>query len=41
MLAAFINKALHEPTVFLKRQGHRTDQTVSVDFVRKLFRLDE
>lgn len=41
MLAAFINKALHEPTVFLKQQGHRTDQTVSVDFVRKLFRLDE
>ena len=41
MLAAFINKVLHEPTVFLKRQGHRTDQTVSVDFVRKLFHLDE
>lgn len=41
MLAAFINKTLHEPTVFLKKQGHRTEQTFNVDFVRKLFRLDE
>ena len=41
MMAAFINKALHEPTVFLKREGMGGDKSDQVDLVRKLFKLDD
>ncbi len=41
MMAAFINKALHEPTAFLKREGMGGDKPAQVDLVRKLFKLDE
>jgi glutamyl-tRNA reductase len=41
MMAAFINKALHEPTVYLKREGMGGDKPAQIDLVRKLFKLDE
>jgi glutamyl-tRNA reductase len=41
MMAAFINKALHEPTVYLKREGMGSDKPGQIDLVRKLFKLDE
>ncbi len=41
MMAAFVNKALHEPTQFLKREGMGGDKAVQIDLVRKLFKLDE
>ena len=41
MMAAFINKALHEPTAFLKREGMGGDKPAQIDLVRKLFKLDE
>jgi glutamyl-tRNA reductase len=41
MMGAFINKALHEPTLFLKREGMGGGKSSQVDLVRKLFKLDE
>jgi glutamyl-tRNA reductase len=41
MMAAFINKVLHEPTVFLKHDGMHADKALYLDAVRKLFKLDE
>jgi glutamyl-tRNA reductase len=41
MMAAYINKVLHEPTVFLKKDGMHADKALYVDTVRKLFKLDE
>jgi glutamyl-tRNA reductase len=41
MMAAFVNKALHEPTLFLKREGMGGDKAAQIDLVRKLFKLDE
>jgi glutamyl-tRNA reductase len=41
MMAAFINKMLHDPTVFLKREGMHGDKALYIDTVRKLFKLDE
>jgi glutamyl-tRNA reductase len=41
MMAAFINKALHEPTVYLKREAMGGDKPAQIDLVRKLFKLDE
>jgi glutamyl-tRNA reductase len=41
MMAAFINKALHEPTVFLKKDSMLGDKSAQIDTVRKLFKLDE
>jgi glutamyl-tRNA reductase len=41
MMAAFVNKALHEPTLFLKREGMSGDKATQIDLVRKLFKLDE
>jgi glutamyl-tRNA reductase len=41
MMAAFINKVLHEPTVFLKHNGMHANKALYVDAVRKLFKLDE
>jgi glutamyl-tRNA reductase len=41
MMGAYINKVLHEPTVFLKKEGMLGDKSVQIDVVRKLFKLDE
>ncbi|MCK7505807.1 MAG: hypothetical protein MZV70_18135 [Desulfobacterales bacterium] len=41
MMGAFINKVLHEPTVFLKQDGMLGDKSAQIDTVRKLFKLDE
>ena len=41
MADALINKILHDPTQFLKRNGMREDKSFYIDSVRKLFKLDE
>ena len=41
MTNAIINKVLHGPTIFLKKDGMREDKTHHIDVVRKLFNLDE
>ncbi len=41
MTASLINKMLHDPTQFLKRNGMREEQSFYIDTVRKLFKLDE
>ena len=40
MTQALVNKILHDPTHFLKKDGCRGDKSVSVDLTRKLFNLD-
>ena len=41
MAESLINKIMHDPTVFLKRNGMREDNSLCIDTVRKLFKLDE
>jgi glutamyl-tRNA reductase len=41
MAEALINKIMHDPTLFLKRNGMRENRSLYIDTVRKLFRLDE
>jgi glutamyl-tRNA reductase len=41
MADSLINKILHDPTRFLKRNGMREDKSFYIDTVRKLFKLDE
>jgi len=41
MTGALINKILHDPTVFLKKDGMHGDKSLYIDAVRKIFRLDE
>jgi glutamyl-tRNA reductase len=41
MAESLINKILHDPTRFLKRNGMREDKSFYIDSVRKLFNLDE
>ena len=41
MTNAIINKVLHSPTIFLKKNGIRNDKSQYIDVVRKLFSLDE
>jgi glutamyl-tRNA reductase len=41
MMGAYINKVLHEPTVFLKKEGMLGDKSAQIDVVRKLFKLDD
>jgi glutamyl-tRNA reductase len=41
MTNSLINKILHDPTVFLKKDGMQRDKSLYIDSVRKLFRLDE
>lgn len=40
MTGALVNKILHEPTQFLKKDGCRGNKAVSLDLTRKLFNLD-
>jgi len=41
MAGSLINKILHDPTRFLKRNGMREDKSFYIDTVRKLFKLDK
>ncbi len=41
MMGSFINKILHDPTMYLKRDGMLGDRSLHLDTVRKLFKLDE
>ncbi|MGD8290249.1 MAG: glutamyl-tRNA reductase [Desulfobacterales bacterium] len=41
MAGSLINKILHDPTVFLKKNGMLKDKSLYIDAVRKLFKLDE
>ncbi len=41
MSHSLVNKILHDPTVFLKKDGMAADKSVYIDTVRKLFKLDE
>jgi len=41
MMGSFINKVLHDPTMYLKRDGMLGDKSLHIDTVRKLFKLDE
>ena len=41
MAESLINKIMHDPTVFLKRNGMHEDKSFYIDTVRKLFKLDE
>jgi len=41
MACAIANKFMHDPTIFLKRNGNTEDKPVSVDIVRRLFNLDD
>jgi glutamyl-tRNA reductase len=40
MTGALVNKILHEPTDFLKKNGCHGNKAVSLDVTRKLFNLD-
>jgi glutamyl-tRNA reductase len=40
MTGALVNKILHEPTAFLKKDGCRGGKTISLDITRKLFKLE-
>jgi len=41
MADSLINKILHDPTIFLKKNGMLADRSLYIDAVRKLFKLDE
>ncbi|WP_372682232.1 glutamyl-tRNA reductase [Desulfosarcina sp.] len=41
MTGALVNKILHEPTDFLKKDGCRGNKSVALDLTRKLFNLEE
>jgi len=41
MTDALINKIMHDPTLFLKKDSMPGDKSKHIDTVRKLFRLDE
>ena len=41
MTGALINKILHDPTVFLKKDGMVEEKSVYIDTIRKIFKLDE
>ena len=41
MTGALINKILHDPTVFLKKDGMVAEKSVYIDTIRKIFKLDE
>ncbi|MGD8975544.1 MAG: glutamyl-tRNA reductase, partial [Desulfobacterales bacterium] len=41
MVDSLINKILHDPTLFLKKNGMIGDKSLYIDTVRKLFKLDE
>ncbi len=40
MTNAIVNKLLHDPTLFLKNNGHQGDKSASLAITRRLFNLD-
>jgi glutamyl-tRNA reductase len=40
MTGSLINKILHDPTMFLKKDGMAEDKSLYIDTVRKLFKLE-
>jgi glutamyl-tRNA reductase len=40
MTDSLINKILHDPTIFLKKDGMMEDKSLYIDIVRRLFKLD-
>ena len=40
MTGSLINKILHDPTIFLKKDGMVEDKSLYIDTIRKLFKLD-
>jgi glutamyl-tRNA reductase len=41
MAGSLVNKILHDPIVFLKKDGMIGDKSLYIDTIRKLFKLDE
>lgn len=41
MTQAMVNKMLHDPTTYLKRNGCHGDKSIYIDVIRKLFNLDD
>jgi glutamyl-tRNA reductase len=41
MTQAMVNKILHDPTVYLKRNGYYGDKSIHIDVTRRLFNLDD
>jgi glutamyl-tRNA reductase len=41
MTNAILNKIMHDPTLFLKQNGYHGPNSASIDFTRKLFKLDD
>lgn len=41
MTQAMVNKILHDPTTYLKRNGCHGDKSIPIDVIRKLFNLDD
>lgn len=41
MTHSIINKILHHPTMYLKKNGMHEDKSLNIDIIRKLFKLDE
>ncbi len=40
LTAALVNKILHDPTIFLKKSGHKDEKSLCLDITRRLFNLD-
>ena len=40
MTDSLINKILHDPIIFLKKNGHENKKTAYLDMTRNLFKLD-
>ena len=40
MTNAIVNKLLHDPTLFLKNNGHQGDKSAPLAITRRLFNLD-
>ncbi len=41
MMDSIVNKFMHDPTLFLKKEGCRGDKSIYLDVARKLFNIDE
>ena len=41
MTGSIINKVLHDPTIFLKKDGMVEDKALYIDIVRKMFKLED
>lgn len=41
LTTSLVNKIMHDPTIFLKKTGHKDKKSLYVDITRRLFNLDE